>query len=195
MLFSRGLLLFEGDTEEQSLPAFAERFFKQHPNTLGLSLIGVGGYGNYAPFLRLAKTFGIPWFIFSDGEPKAIDAVNSALQKVAEEPVGRNSNVFTISNNRNFEAFIATPKDHQDALIEMIIRHREESEEHRAALHRTWDAKTNKLDAIINELESAKTTYGAQIPEALSGVPIPDLLLNLFKTVDHQVGTNVGEGM
>ena len=50
MLFSRGLLLFEGDTEEQSLPAFAERFFKQHPNTLGLSLIGVGGYGNYAPF-------------------------------------------------------------------------------------------------------------------------------------------------
>ena len=68
ILFARALVFFEGETEEQALPDFAEKRWGKHPNDLGFSFVGVGGSGNYLPFLRMAESFKIPWFIFSDGE-------------------------------------------------------------------------------------------------------------------------------
>ena len=41
MLFARTLVFFEGETEEQALPDFAEKFWSKHPNDLGYSFIGV----------------------------------------------------------------------------------------------------------------------------------------------------------
>ena len=84
LLFARALVFFEGETEEQALPDFAEKFWKKHPNDLGYSFIGVAGCGNYLPFLRMAESFEIPWFIFSDGEPDTITAVNSALATIGQ---------------------------------------------------------------------------------------------------------------
>jgi putative ATP-dependent endonuclease of OLD family len=79
ILFCRCLVLFEGETEEQAVPGFAHSYWKHHPNELGISFVGVGGSGKYLPFLRLAQSFQIPWVILSDGEPKTIQAVDSAL--------------------------------------------------------------------------------------------------------------------
>ena len=44
---------------------------------MGIDFVGVGGYGNYLPFLRVAEALKIPWFIFSDAEPE----VKSKRQK------------------------------------------------------------------------------------------------------------------
>jgi putative ATP-dependent endonuclease of OLD family len=35
---------------------------------MGVDFVGVGGYGNYLPFLHFAKFLNIPWLILSDGE-------------------------------------------------------------------------------------------------------------------------------
>ena len=43
LLFSRCVVLFEGETEEQALPAFAEHLWGRHPNEVGVAFIGVGG--------------------------------------------------------------------------------------------------------------------------------------------------------
>ena len=82
IFFARALVFFEGETEEQALPDFAEKFWHKRPNDLGHSFIGVGGYGNYLPFLRMAQSFKIPWFIFSDGGPAAVTAINTALTAI-----------------------------------------------------------------------------------------------------------------
>jgi putative ATP-dependent endonuclease of OLD family len=79
MLFARALVFFEGETEEQALPDFAEKRWGKHPHDLSFGFVGVGGKGSYLPFLRMAETFKIPWYIFSDGEADTVTAVNAAL--------------------------------------------------------------------------------------------------------------------
>ena len=71
ILFARALVFFEGETEEQGLPVFAQAYWGEPINTLGISMVGVSGQA-YLPFVRLAESFHIPWYIFSDGEPNAI---------------------------------------------------------------------------------------------------------------------------
>jgi putative ATP-dependent endonuclease of the OLD family len=66
--------------------------------------VGVGGDGNYLPFLRVAASMAIPWFIFSDGEPEAVAAVTKALSAVGSTlPDNR---VTVLPSGRNFERYL-----------------------------------------------------------------------------------------
>ncbi|TOK94956.1 ATP-dependent endonuclease, partial [Vibrio parahaemolyticus] len=67
ILFSKALILFEGVSEEQILPAMFERYFDCSPFEVGVSCIAVGGK-NYKPFIKMAGSFGIPVFIVSDND-------------------------------------------------------------------------------------------------------------------------------
>ena len=68
IFFSKCIVLFEGETEEQALPIFFEKYFGKNHIELGVDFVGVGGYGNYLPFVRFAENLQIPWFIFSDND-------------------------------------------------------------------------------------------------------------------------------
>src|SRR5204863_10028728 len=135
LLFARSVVFFEGETEEQALPDFAERFWKKHPNDLGHSFIGVGGRGNYLPFLRMAESFKIPWFIFSDGEAEAITAVNSALTVVGQPTIPDNARVIVLPDGKDFESYI-TSDESKEPLIQTIINQEAQSPQHSDALTR-----------------------------------------------------------
>lgn len=82
ILFSRAIILCEGETEEQALPILFAKYFNREPFELGISFVGVGGSGaKYAPFLKLSRDFEIPFYIFSDGEKQTA----SGLKKIYEE--------------------------------------------------------------------------------------------------------------
>ena len=81
ILFSNIVILAEGETEEQALTVFFRCFFDKEPFELGINIIGVGG-GDYLPFLKILKKLGIKWFIFSDGEPEALDNLKKCLKKL-----------------------------------------------------------------------------------------------------------------
>lgn len=68
LLFSKVVVFFEGETEEQALPILAKHYFGKDSLELGIDFIGVGGFKKYTPFLRFAKAFNIPWIILSDSE-------------------------------------------------------------------------------------------------------------------------------
>nr|MDA3807928.1 AAA family ATPase [Thiomicrorhabdus sp.] len=56
IIFSKALVLCEGETEEQSLPLLFKKYFGHDPFVLGVSFIGVGGSGKkYLPFLTFAR--------------------------------------------------------------------------------------------------------------------------------------------
>jgi len=108
IFFSKALVLFEGETEEQALPIFAEKYFGQTTTEMGIDFIGVGGSGNYLPFIRVANGLNIPWFIFSDGEDAAKKAVKKAVDKLynTDIDVDATSNIIILENGNDLEKTI-----------------------------------------------------------------------------------------
>ena len=121
LLFSRALVLFEGETEEQALPIFARAFWKTHPYELGICFVGIGGKGKYLPFLRVANGLGLNWFILSDGEKDAVKAVKSALRKIDIETVSLPDNIIIIDSKDNFEKHLIRQGYDQELIMAVEI--------------------------------------------------------------------------
>jgi putative ATP-dependent endonuclease of the OLD family len=82
ILFSRAIVIFEGQTEKLCLPLFASKYFNLSPFEIGLFFTEANG-NNYKPFIKLAKMLNIPWFIFSDYDKPAIKkGVENALTEI-----------------------------------------------------------------------------------------------------------------
>ena len=107
ILFSKALILCEGETEEQALPTLFQKYFGNEPFVLGVNFIGVGGSGKkYLPFLTFAKQFSIPIFIFSDGEELAINGLKKSYEIVfGETDITKCPNI-TILDNTDFEGYL-----------------------------------------------------------------------------------------
>jgi len=103
LLFSTAILLFEGETEEASLPVFAEHYWGNSIHELGLSFVPVNGT-DYFPFIWLANNLGIPWFILSDAEPMPLEKLNSCLAKAGRGSHAECENVTTFDAGHDFEA-------------------------------------------------------------------------------------------
>jgi putative ATP-dependent endonuclease of OLD family len=107
ILFSKALILCEGETEEQALPVLFEKYFESEFFVLGVSVIGVGGSGKkYLPFLKFAKDFEIPVFIFSDGEGRPSIELRETYSTVYGETDITNCNHITILEDTDFEGYI-----------------------------------------------------------------------------------------
>lgn len=104
LLFSTGIVLAEGITEEQALPVFFENYFGVDSNCYGVAFLGIRGQ-NYKTYLKLVRDFEIPWFIFGDGEPSAISTIKSALKTAFEDDTIPN-NVIIIDNGDNYESHL-----------------------------------------------------------------------------------------
>jgi len=103
LLFSSALLLFEGETEEAALPIFAERHWGNSIHQLGLSFVPVGG-GDYFPFIWLAKSLDIPWFILSDAELQPLATLDRGLSKAGFADHTTFKNIVTMDTGNDFEA-------------------------------------------------------------------------------------------
>src|SRR5216684_3158004 len=185
MLFARALVFFEGETEEQAVPDFAEKHWGKHPNDLGYSLVGVGGKGSYLPFLRMAESFKIPWFIFSDGEADTIVALNAALAALGQNAIPNNPRVIVLPGGKKFETYIVTEAT-KNALITAIVKRKAVTAQHLAALQNEWAAKStaDQLTDILAEIEANKTQYGSVVGKLL---PVPAALEDLFKKIDIEL--------
>ncbi len=104
LLFSRALILYEGIvTEEQAFPIWAKIFWGKTVHELGFSFVGAGGH-NYSPFVWLAESFGIPWFIYSDGEDAAVKGLSESLAKIGIADYKTRSEVTVIPEKGDIEA-------------------------------------------------------------------------------------------
>lgn len=122
IIFAKAIVLFEGETEEQVLPVLAEKYFNVNPISLGLEFVGVGGCGNYYPFIYLAKQFNIPWYIFSDGEKDAKKNVLSVCRKLYNDKFIKLEslhNVFIIPNEADFEQMLID-EGYQDEIVSSL---------------------------------------------------------------------------
>ncbi len=107
ILFSKALVLCEGETEEQALPLLFKKYFGNEAFALGVNFIGVGGSGKkYLPFLTFARDFSIPVFVFSDGEEKITKVLKKHYETVfGETDITKCPNI-TILDNTDFEGYL-----------------------------------------------------------------------------------------
>ena len=103
LVFSRALILFEGETEEQAIPLWAEHYLGENIHKLAFSFIAVGGL-HYFPFVWLAQELGISWYVFSDGEPTPVKTMIGQIKKAGIEDPVNDKRVFVLGGDRNFEA-------------------------------------------------------------------------------------------
>jgi len=168
LLFARAVVLFEGETEEQALPIFARAYWGREPFELGVCMIGVGGDGNYLPFLRVAKALQIPWYIFSDGESAANNAVETALTGI--RLVLPHKSAIIVPGNNNIERQLVA-EGYQGELKEAVIAFQKPSfknEHHRAAKVREIKAWGDA--DLAQYLKSWKTKISPHWAEVISGL-------------------------
>jgi putative ATP-dependent endonuclease of OLD family len=199
ILFAKGIVLFEGETEEQALPVFAEHYWDRSVHALGLSFVGVGGEGNYLPFLRLANSYGIPWFIFADGEAQAGKHLAAALGKIGIMDVTACPNVVSIPNGQNYEAYIVAA-GYEDAIGRMLNEHHESGDYildyinlmdggmAKGGKRRAYRAAGGRAAAIVDILRGSKTEYGAPLARSIIALAdedrqIPKQVKRLFDTM------------
>lgn len=102
LLFGRAVVYFEGQTEEQALPVWAEKYWGASIHELGFSFVRVNGT-DYFPYLWLAEQLEIPWYVFADGEAKPLADLNTALTKLGQLDASQCPNVIVMPNGNNFE--------------------------------------------------------------------------------------------
>lgn len=109
IIFSKALILFEGETEEQALPLMAEKFFGENIAMKGIDFVSVNGAGNYFSFIHLANSFHIPWYLFSDGEQNIVNNIEKNVRKAMNDTslnIRNMPNVFIISSEGDFEQML-----------------------------------------------------------------------------------------
>ncbi len=189
IFFSKLIVFFEGETEEQALPIFAQKHFNKTPVEMGLDFVGVGGYGGYLPFLRFAEALNIPWLIFSDAEntpDKNIkDSVHQQFLKCGSTKKESDYIVF-MDNGNDFEKQLISDgfgdeiKKTIDSLeVYTNEKHREAKEQDRLKEIESYDDV--KLYEVITS-PGSKTQYGPAIAEQIiqSEKDLPPKVIALF---------------
>lgn len=183
IFFSKVIVFFEGETEEQALPIFAQKHFNKTPVEMGLDFVGVGGYGNYLPFLHFAETLKIPWFIFSDAENEPEKNVKTSVQsqflKSGSEKNESDCIVF-LGEGNDFERQLISDgfsDEIKQAIVKQGIYHNDNHKQAKVQEIEIYD--DDKLYEIITR---RKTQFSPAIAEQIiqSDKGLPPKVIDLF---------------
>ena len=195
ILFSRALLLCEGITEEQVLPAMFEVYIGKSLYDLGISCISVGGK-NYSPFVKLACSLGIPTFIVSDNDGSTKEEIEAQLRRLKKDTeLALESDIFGVSylrSNNDFEAELLLQTKLRDEIISALVS----SETNGSENHRYRAAKLNEITAlpdqdILLKMRGSKASYAGFLADVLRENPnnrtanalLPSAVIDAFNAV------------
>ncbi len=221
LLFSKILVLFEGETEEQMLPALFEKYTNFTPFSLGINFISVHGSGaKYKPYFHLAKSFDIPVFVFSDGESRIIKDLSKyycdifGIQDITHEPNvvildGTNIEGYLVNNGFQeiVEASIERCYEKENYIDRWIRKNRNHipTKEKRSskfvsalpsqpiymAKTKSHSAEKNRKIAILEILGRNKPMYAKAITDNLILLP-PNEYPDKFKELFDRIKDKVG---
>ncbi len=206
LLFARVVVLCEGETEEQALSIFAEHYFGRSVHENGLCLVGVGGKDKYLPFLRLVSALVIPWYIFSDGEQDAIDALTGNFatigltdtQEIARRlktiPNGEDYENYLISNGYQLEAERALASTSHPGSVDEYID-KQHGQMKKKGVVRDYKSDGGRERAVRDALGGRYTKpkmaplVAREIVECIGpSIQIPPLVKELFDQIKTDLG-------
>ena len=196
IFFSKLIVFSEGDTEEQALPILAQKYFNKTPIEMGLDFVGVGGHGNYLPFLRFAEALKIPWLIFSDAENKPEKNIKASVQKQFSDcgSVKNESDcIVFIDEGNDFERQLISDgftDEIKQAIVKQGIYHNDKHKQAKVQKIEKYDD-----DKLYEVIAGSKTQYGPAIAEQIiqSDKGLPPKMIELFGKIAAVLKTQEAE--
>lgn len=177
ILFSRALILFEGITEEQIIPAMFEAFTHGRSMfSLGISCINVGSVTNYSAFVKLACSFGIPTFIISDDDKNSKSRVEAQISQLKTDGLPLNNQNFGVAycaNPNDIEAELVNVLKIQDEIKEALFRYETGDTTLTDQAKTAKKTEINNLDdqGLIDCMHKIKTRYSAFLADVIRENP------------------------
>jgi putative ATP-dependent endonuclease of OLD family len=189
IFFSKLIVFFEGETEEQALPIFFEKHFGLTPVEVGVDFVGVGGYTAYLPFLRFAESLKIPWLILSDAEVAPNDIKGHVKGLFQQSHCSRPEAESVVFLDDGFDIERQLINDGYQNEIKGAVasfdvyqneQHREAAEPRRLQEIQGYD--DNELYGVIT---GSKTRFGPAVAEKIidSNKVLPPKILALFELI------------
>ena len=199
MLFAKALVFFEGETEEFAFPVFAEAFWDKNIHLLGINFISVGGDGGYLPFIRMANSFKIPWYIFSDGESNAVARLKRACGQVGILDPTIAPNIMILPAEENWERYMVS-QGYEDAIIAVFDLLKEETGyfewwikkmdggSGRKNMPRDYSGNEGRKRALVDIMVQYKLECARPLATQIAGLPparkFPKTIRDLFEKVN-----------
>ena len=194
LLFSKALILFEGVTEEQIIPAMFQACFGNPIFLFGISCISVSGCKNYHPFIKMALSFGIPVCIISDNDGNTQKEIERQIKKIEDNTILKLSpdvfQIFFLSEGNDMEGelihALELRKEVTDALVMAETRGSNNCDYVQAKKDEI--SKLND-DELIKKMRSSKTSYAGFLSTIIEMNPheriveelMPQAVIDAFK--------------
>lgn len=187
ILFARAIILAEGESEEQALPLWSQAYWGATPHELGFNFVGVGGT-DYFPFIWLAQSFGIPWYIFADGEDKPVKKLKADAKRAGIDDISKHTNIVVIPQKNDLEAYLLE-EGYMDAFELAISSYAgatalddyiKELDGKAAksiggvAQTRNYSGTEGRKRAALDMVSDKKTRYAAPLATAILGLKEPE---------------------
>lgn len=198
ILFAKALILFEGVTEEQLVPAMFERYCGSSAFSIGVNCISVAGK-NYPPFVKFACSFGIPVCIVSDNDGQTKKEIESQIKKIKDAGLTLENRIFSLhflSDNNDIEAELVNALNLREEIVEALI-----ATQTRGIINAQHvEAKTKEIEAMDNtalleSMRASKASYAGYLSSVIlrnpnnkeTGELIPDAIVAAFKQIKEWI--------
>jgi len=194
ILFASSVLLVEGQTEEQVVPAMFERYASVSISDRGIVCACVNGY-DYTPFVRVTASLGIATYVQSDNDRDTKKKVDDQITKLKAEKsfdFTKFHHEFLTAGN-DFEAELIAHGLRPEIEAAMVLAALAEADntnaEHRQAKEKEF-AELSKND-LLAKMRCKKTSYSGfladVIRESPSGKKVEDLVPEKIRTAFAQL--------
>lgn len=174
LLFSKAIVLFEGVTEEQILPSVLKSYFGKSCFSLGINCISVGGT-NYAPYIKMALSFGIPVCILSDNDGNIKSDLTSTIARIEQSSLTLSDDNFLVSylsQGNDIEAELVSNLAIKAEIVEALVT----SETRGSDNQHYIQAKNREINSLsendlILKMRGSKASYAAYLSEIIEKYP------------------------
>lgn len=174
IIFSKAIILCEGVTEEQVLPAMFEIYTKISFWDVGVSCISVGGT-NYSPFIRMACSLGIPTYIISDNDGSIKKEVEAQIRRLKKDTgLSLKSDIYGIrylNEGNDFEAELLKHGLRDEINEALVLCETKGSDNKRYREVKIKEICSLSDTDIITKMRSSKASYAGFLADVLKENP------------------------
>ncbi len=195
ILFAKALILFEGVTEEQLVPAMFERYYGKSAFSIGVNCISVSGK-NYSPFVKFACNFGIPVCIVSDNDGRTKQDIESQIKKIKDAGLALDNTIFSLhflGDKNDIEAELVNVLNMRDEIVEALIATKTIGNTNKNSVAaKTKEIKAMKNEGLLKIMRESKASYAGYLSDVILRNPnkkktedlVPGAVVAAFKQVE-----------